>query len=105
MEHFNEQICAACESRFAGKMFAYATSHVRDLLPGMPAGWVEGHDWRLTIVVDGESGHYPLSPFVAHGTETEMQELANRLNRDRLKLPVMTAMHLIAQSMRSEGRR
>ena len=83
----------ACEARFSGKLFAFTAR-------SLPGSNLSG----LSVVVDGETGHYPLSPSVANGTRDEMYELADGLNRDRLKLPKDTATRIIAQSMRKAGR-
>jgi hypothetical protein len=98
--HYSEFHRVAAARRFAqtGKLFAYSACFVRDQMP--KATFFEGADWRLTVVVDDERGHYQQTPFVAYGTEQEMRDLADRINRDELKLGTETSIRLVAQSMR-----
>lgn len=84
--------------QFPGKLYAFTVT------------WVQGPLWQLTVVVDGETGHYPVEPddaadfSVMSGPRELMQALADRLNTEELKLPTMTVVDLITQSMRG-GRR
>ncbi len=92
MTDISDDLLAAVERPFRGKLFAYVTH-------------AEHGAYALSIVVDGETGHYPLSPHVAYGRETEVREVAQKLNRDRLRLPSATVVQLLTQSMRNEPRR
>jgi hypothetical protein len=78
------------ESLHEGHQIAYVASHYT-------AGV-----WRLSIVRDGESGHYPVSEDDAWmGTQEEANAEAHRLNRERLKLPIGFETAIICQSMRN----
>ena len=57
--------------------------------------------WRLSIVRDGASGHYPISEDLFLGSREDAYAEAERLNRERLKLPVKSVMDIIAGSMRN----
>jgi hypothetical protein len=82
---------AAVAATFAGKLYAFTS-------------FADGSAYGLTVVVDGETGHYPIRS-VQHGERDHIQATADRLNRDELKIPVATVNTIVAQSLRSEGRR
>lgn len=58
--------------------------------------------WRLSVVLDGETGHFPVQE-VEPGEREAMYRRAAALNSE-LGLSDRTVAHLILQSMRSEGR-
>jgi hypothetical protein len=89
MENVNEPLLEACETSFAGKLFCYTS-----------VGYDGGGGYVLSVVVDGERGHQPLSPSVAYGSQGTMLKLVADLNRDRLRLPADSVVQIIAQSMR-----
>lgn len=88
-------VCDAVELPFKGKLFAYVATAHKSLR----------NRYILSIVVDGESGHYPQSYYFTAGTESDMKAVADVLNRERLWLPKDTVLTLITQSMRGKGRR
>lgn len=89
MKQLSDGHAAIIEAAHKGHLFAYAASHLT------------GTTWRLSIVRDGESGHYPVSGSYYFMSETEAHAEANRLNRERLRLPRDHAESIIAQSMRT----
>ncbi len=91
----SDALCSAVERPFRGRVFAYVATQDQHIIGA----------WRMSIVVDGESGHYPLINHFAYGSETDLRELADRLNRERLKLPRVTELALIGQSLRSDQTR
>lgn len=79
----------AIEAMHKGYLIAYTSSHF------------VGKSFRLSIVRDGESGHYPISEDAFLGTEKEAVDEARRLNKERLKLPLESEAAIIIQSMRN----
>jgi|SRR5215469_6046812 len=56
--------------------------------------------WQLSLVEEDEPGHFPVSHDVAIGSEAQMRALADRLNRERLKMTPDQSAYIIASSMR-----
>jgi hypothetical protein len=69
-----------------GRAFCYMETLRRDNVYG------------LSIVEQDEPGHFPL-PELGCGARKQMRELAERLNRERLKIPPRLAAIIIASSM------
>lgn len=65
-------------------------------VPSMDAG-----AWILSFVVSGQGGHYPLPTSFCFGTEHQVQQVADHLNREHLKASADSVAYLIAQSMRA----
>ena len=75
-------------------------------------GYVEGHGYRVSIVFEYESGHYPTGDdaflagdyskrkpwFWGHDLEAA-RKTAEGMNRDRLGLSPREAMHIVTTSM------
>lgn len=55
--------------------------------------------WRLSVVDDNTSGHWPLSDDRWLGYEREMIATARRLNKSRLGLTQREAAVIVAKSM------
>jgi hypothetical protein len=91
MKQPTDDACKNIEALFAGKTIAYAISH--------HVGW----EWRLSIVVAGEAGHFPIGTSFAAGTQDEMTALADRLNAERLHHRPADATAIIAKSMFGPG--
>jgi len=56
--------------------------------------------WQLSFVEEDEPGHFPISHDIAVGSEAQMRAMADRLNRERLKMTPDQSAHVIASSMR-----
>ncbi len=85
----HDDVCAAYERPFVGRLFAYIATPAKDPMA-----------FQLSIVVEGETGHYPLPSRFAYGDEADMRKLEERLNHERLKLSWITVISLLAQSLR-----
>ena len=81
-------LCDMVEAQFRGTLFAYTPS--MDTLDR----------YRLSIVREGESGHFPLWDHFAYGTAAEMERIADYLNQERLHLDNGTVIRLVARSLR-----
>ena len=67
-----EALKAFEEKHFVGKRICYAAS------------FRSGSFWGLSVVVAGESGHYLFPDSVHGGSEAEMHDLADEINRRRI---------------------
>lgn len=103
------------ENETAAAREAAVVATLARTFPGRVCAFVvvpDGMQGSLSIVVDGENGHYPLEVsyrlsggdplFISvTGTRGAMQALADRLNHNLLNLSDETVTRLIAQSLRS----
>jgi len=88
-----DEVAEILERKHTGHLIAYAASHL------------SGEIWCLSIVRDGEEGHYPLPHQLFCGTIRQAFGEAARLNRERLRLPTTYVASIVARSMRGHGTR
>jgi len=86
MEQYQSMLRAVAK-RFAGKRYAFTMEPITIQLAGM------------TVVVDGEQGHYPIVT-VPNSPTQDMKALAERFNREVLHLNQDEVNRLVLQSMR-----
>jgi hypothetical protein len=79
---------------FKGRKYAFATR-----LAGLNG---KAQQSRLTVVVEGELGHFPIDSLGPRDTDF-MREIADQLNRHILQLNQETVNTLIKQSMRPDA--
>lgn len=77
------------------RLFCYTASHCNN----------SENLWRLSLVEENEPGHFPLSEDIAIGSEAKMRALAEKLNRERLKMTPSQAVFIVASSMTGDVER
>lgn len=72
------------------------------------SGFVEGRGYRVSIVFEGETGHYPTGgdgkePWFWGDTYEEAEEAAARQNSDQLGLSATDIATIVKSAMRGPG--
>lgn len=92
-QHYLDAIEAAHRRMTPGRKFCYTTCIIES---------GEGKDLcRLTITVEGQSGHHPVSDDVFLGTRQQVNAEARRLNRERLGITPGEAEDIILSSIQA----
>jgi hypothetical protein len=90
MKMMTDTAAAAIASKYAGKLVCFAPAHDE-----------RRRCWGLGIVIDGETGYYPVPTSLAWAaTREDMQQHADDLNARVLKVPAAHVTAIVAHSMR-----